>query len=155
MTADTLNRWLTLVANIGVLIGIVLLLMELNQNELNMRAQTRTDLSNGIIEILHVSASNPQLASLIRRADDGEELSADELQQYRHRSYALFRYLENIHYQYRLGLYEENEFSAQRNAWGSYLNRSSAAQAAWCNYRLTVSPEFRAEVDGLLQRSTC
>jgi len=155
LTADTLNRWLTLGANVGVLIGIVLLLMELNQTELMMRAQTRTELSNGIVEILHVSASNPQLASLIRRADDGEELSADEIQQYQHRSWALFRYLENIHYQYRLGLYDESEYLAQRNAWGGYLNRSKAAVAAWCKYRMTVAPEFRAEVDGQLHRSAC
>ena len=155
MTADTLNRWLTLGANVGVLIGIALLLIELNQNELMMRAQTRTELSNGIVEILSLSASNPQLASLTRRADDGEELSADEHLQYQHRSYALFRYLENLHYQYRLGLYDEHEFSTQRKAWESYLNRSKAAATAWCNYRFSVSPEFRAEVDGQLQRNKC
>ena len=155
MKADTLNRWLTLGANVGVLIGIALLLLELNQNELMMRAQTRTELSNGIVEILNLSAGNPQLASLIRRADDGEELSADELLQFQHRTYALFRYLENLHYQYRLGLYDEREFLTQRQAWETYLNRSNAAATAWCNYRLTVSPEFRAEVDGQLQRTNC
>lgn len=155
MTADTLNRWLTLGANVGVLIGIVLLLIELNQNETMMRAQTRTELSNGIVEVLSMSASNPQLAGLIRRADDGEELSAEELLQFEHRSFALFRYLENLNYQYRLGLYDEQEYSAQRNAWGSYLNRSKAAVMVWCDYRLTVSPEFRAEVDSQLQRHTC
>jgi len=155
LTADTLNRWLTLGANVGVLIGIALLLIELNQNELMMRAQTRTELSNGIVEILNLSASNPQLASLIRRADNGEELSADEYFQYQHRSFALFRYLENLHYQYRLGLYGEREFSAQRKAWESYLNRSKAAWKTWCVYRLTVSPEFRALVDGQLQQNSC
>ena len=155
MTADTLNRWLTLGANVGVLIGIALLLIELNQNEVMMRAQARTELSNGIVEILNLSASNPQLANLIRRADNGEELSADEYLQFEHRSFALFRYLENLHFQYRLGLYDEREFAAQRKAWESYLNRSKGALKAWCDYRYSVSPEFRALVDGQLQQNSC
>ena len=37
--ADKLNRWLTLGANVGVLVGIVLILIELRQNADLMRAQ--------------------------------------------------------------------------------------------------------------------
>jgi len=39
MDGDKVNRWLTLSANIGVLIGIILILAELNQNADLMRAQ--------------------------------------------------------------------------------------------------------------------
>ena len=39
MESDKVNRWLTLGANIGVLVGIILILIELNQNSDLMRAQ--------------------------------------------------------------------------------------------------------------------
>ena len=41
MDTDRLNRWLTLGANIGVLIGIVLLVIEVRQNNSNLVAQAR------------------------------------------------------------------------------------------------------------------
>ena len=74
MKAKRINDWLTLGANIGVLIGIILLLVELNQNSTMMRAQTRFEVSQGIVDLLNLSASNEQLASVLRRADSGEEL---------------------------------------------------------------------------------
>ncbi len=78
MKAKRINRWLTLGANFGVLIGIILLLVELDQTSTMMRAQTRNDVSQGIVDLLSLSANNEQLASLIRRADSGEELTPDE-----------------------------------------------------------------------------
>ena len=155
MKAKRVNRWLTLVANFGVLIGIILLLVELNQNSTMMRAQTRNEVSQGIVDLLSLSANNEQLASLMRRADSGEELTPDEYLQFQHRSFALFRYLENLHYQYRQGLFGEAEFATQREAWKIYLNSSEAAVAVWCLYKPTVSIEFRAEIDSTLNTYRC
>ena len=39
MNADRLNRWLTLTANIGVVLGLLLLIFELRQNQDLVRAQ--------------------------------------------------------------------------------------------------------------------
>ena len=41
MRSEKVNRWLTLGANVGVLIGILLLVVELSQNREMIRAQTR------------------------------------------------------------------------------------------------------------------
>jgi len=155
MKAKRLNEWLTLGANFGVLIGIILLIAELDQNSTMMRAQTRYAVSQGIVDLLSLSADNEQLASLLRRADTGETLTPDELLQYRHRTFAFFRYVENLHYQYQQGLFDEAEFVTQRKAWRAYLNYSEAAVKAWCEYRLSVSPEFRAEIDNALSTYTC
>ena len=50
MDADRLNRWLTLGANLGVLIGIALILVELNQNADLMRAQMTQARADNILE---------------------------------------------------------------------------------------------------------
>ena len=39
MNADSVNRWLTLGANLGVVIGLILLFVELNQNSSLVKAQ--------------------------------------------------------------------------------------------------------------------
>ena len=50
MDSHWLTRWLTLGANIAVLIGIVLVIVELTQNREMMRAQTRHDMAIGIVD---------------------------------------------------------------------------------------------------------
>jgi hypothetical protein len=51
MNPDSLNRWLTLGANVGVLVGLLLLVFELNQNRDMIRAQTRNEMAAGIVAI--------------------------------------------------------------------------------------------------------
>ena len=155
MDKDRLNRWLTLGANLGVLVGIILLILELDQNREMMRAQTRNEISVGIVDLLSQVATDTQLAGLIRRADSGEDLTPDELVQYEHRTAAMFRYFENVHYQYRLGLYDEAEFSKQKEAWRSYFARAKTGAAIWCDYRETTSAQFMAEIDSLLPTKSC
>jgi hypothetical protein len=147
MDSNKINRWLTLGANLGVLVGIILILIELNQNATMMRGQTRNDVSVELIDLMSQVVTNPQLASLIHKVNSGEVLTPEESIQFQHREIAMFRYFENVHYQYRQGLYDESEFSTQREAWKRYW--TPARVIFWCDYRSTVSPDFRAEMDSL------
>jgi len=145
-----LNRWLTLGANVAVLIGIVLLIVELDQNRDMMRAQIRHELAMGIVDLLQTPASNEQLADLMYRAQTGGELTPTELFQFQMRTNALFRYWEDVHYQYREGLYDDIEFGKQRGAWKASLSHSRQGRKYWCQVRSLYSPEFMAEMDNLL-----
>ena len=59
MNAEDLNRWLTLGANLGVLIGIILLTVELNQNSTLMRAQIFNERAGqGIAQFMTVAESS-------------------------------------------------------------------------------------------------
>ncbi len=150
-----MTRWLTIVANFAILVGLVLVLVELNQNRLMMRAQIRHDLSMGIVEMLNTPANNRQLSDLLYRAESGEELSGPDLFQFQLRSNALFRYWENVHYQYRLGLYDRTEFEKQRDAWEAFFARSQAHRDYWCAVRTLYSAEFMTEMDRLITDSPC
>jgi hypothetical protein len=149
------HQWLTLAANLGVLVGIILLVFELNQNRTMIRAQTRSELSTGIVDLFTAVAENPELASLRRRADAGEELGPDELYRYEIITRAFFRYWENVHYQYRQGLYDDSEFSRQKDAWRDYVRSSPALAGWWCAHRTEFSPEFASEFDVLLPTGAC
>jgi len=148
-------RWLSLLANVGALIGLLLIAAQLQQNRDLMRAQIRHDLAMGIVELLNVPAGNAQFASVLRRGELGESLTADEQFQFELRSNALLRYWEDVHYQYRQGLYDEVEYSAQKEAWGATLRRSRGLASYWCRVRELYSPEFMAELDALQPPNAC
>ena len=82
MKTGRLNSWLTLGANIGVLIGIILLLVELDQNRQMMRAQTRNVLSGQLSDFLLSTASDKDMSELKIRAEAGDDLSAEEERRY-------------------------------------------------------------------------
>ncbi len=63
MNADFVNRWLTLSANIGIVIGLILLIVELDQNRDMMRAQTRNVVAAETINLLTDIAYNDQYAA--------------------------------------------------------------------------------------------
>jgi len=153
--SDRLNKWLTLGANLGVLVGIILLIVELDQNRDMMRAQTRHDLAMGIVDLLQTPANNEQLADVIYRANAGDEITPKEAFQFEIRTNALFRYWEDVHYQYREGLYDDIEFARQREAWKNSFANSRRQGAYWCRVRLLYSPEFMNEMDGLLGDNPC
>ena len=153
MKAERLNRWLTLGANLGVLAGIGLLVFELGQNREMMRAQTRNEVAVQLVDLMSHVSTNPALASLLTRASSGEALTPAETTQLNHRHIAMFRYFENVHYQYRQGLYDESEFSTQQEAWRRFMD--DRTWSFWCTYRPTISREFRAAYDSLLAPRTC
>ena len=86
----------------------------------------------------------------MRRAALGEQLTEDEQFQFRLRSNALLRYWEDVHYQYRLGLYDEVEYSRQKAAWKASFASSVGFVKYWFEVRTLYSPRFAAEIDGLL-----
>ena len=154
MDKDRFNRWLSLAANLGVLAGIILLVFELGQNREMMRAQTRNEISVQLVDLLSQTASSDELSSLLFRSESGEPLSGEEKVQFQGRALAMLRYFENVHYQYRKGMYDEEEFSAQREAWRRFIS-NPAYVSIWCTWRATFSPEFGVAFEALFSTHTC
>jgi len=150
MSKDRLIQSIALTANCVTILGLLLVILQLRQNRTLMRAQVRHELASTIVDLLNTSANNSQLASVIRRAGVGEQLTADEQFQFQLRSNALLRYWEDVHYQYRLGLYDEIEYERQKAAWKATFANSAGFVRYWSEVRTLYSPRFAAEIDGLL-----
>lgn len=148
------GRTISILSNIGVLIGIVLLVFELNQSRQMMRAQTRTEIAQGSIAALNLRGTNSEVRGLCKRASSDEGLPQSERAQFSLLVSAVFRYHENVYYQYRLGLYDEAEFDAQRNAWREIYDQRGPA-IVWCRNRGTFSPDFVAEIGNLMTAHDC
>lgn len=149
-------RWLSLGTNLGALLGVVVLIFELQQTRELTRAQIRHEMAAGIVELLQVPAADEQLADILFRAETGGSLTDVEQFRFELRTNALLRYWEDVHYQYRVGLYEPEEYDRQRDAWGESLNRGAAPMVDyWCKVQALYSAEFRREMNALLSPDAC
>jgi hypothetical protein len=155
MSKERLIQWIALVANCVTILGLVLVIVQLQQNRILMRAQVRHELAGTIVDLLNSTANNSQLASVVRRGGIGEQLTDDEQFQFRLRSNALLRYWEDVHYQHRLGLYDDVEYSRQKEAWKTTFANSVGLVSYWCEVRPLYSPLFASEIDGLLPPHSC
>jgi hypothetical protein len=54
-----------------------------------------------------------------------------------------------VHYQYRLGLYDEVEYERQKAAWKATFANSVGFAHYWSEVRTLYSPRFASEIDGL------
>ena len=142
-------------ANLGVIAGILLLVVELNQNRDMMRAQTRNELARGLNEVLSFTINDAELADLSVRSNNGDQLTAAEAMRLRSRDELSFRYWENVHYQYRQDLYDESEFSRHRDTMNSVLSRNPRLVRYWCSERMLYSIPFMEFIDGLLSSQPC
>ena len=150
-----LGQSFQILGNVGVLVGILLLVYELGQNREMMRAQTRNDMAQGLAWLATQNLNDTEYADLRRRGDSGEELSGTERYQYIQYVFSWFRFWENQHYQYRVGLYDEVEFLKQREAYRNALANRPGWRNYWCSSGTTYSPEFSADIDELLAPYEC
>jgi len=114
MNLDNLNKWLTLISNLGVVIGIVLILAQLNQNEKLMQAQMSQERANlavqGSIASMH-SDYMPQIAAKRRAANSDREWIAEltpiEFQRVMAQYIGQVNSLRNQFYLYKQGFLSE------------------------------------------------
>ena len=155
MNAERASRWLTLLANVGVLLGIALLVVELDQNRDVMRAQMRHQLAAEGVAFLEATSHDGELADIIVRANKGEELNEVDMLRYEFRQRAYFRRAENSYYQYRQGFFDEDQYLGMVAAWKGYVNRFRSVAEVYCLARPTHSREFAELMDELVEIIEC
>ena len=108
MGSDKINSWLTLGANLGVLVGIILILMELNQNAALTRAQmvqSRADNLIGSYETRMHSEFWPAIRAKQRAAASTVDwLESLDPVEYERVQYLYFREINDIRSQYYMYL---------------------------------------------------
>ena len=157
MNADSVNRWLTLSANIGVVIGLILLLIELDQNSDLLRAQihqARSDTHVG--HRLNDVESEKWTAIRMKLADNGypqDETSIDALtpeELLRYGDYIAARHsdLDNLHYHYQQGYLDEEYYQYKVVC---AIRRNEPYWKKLGVFRTNVRPSFTAEIERIMQ----
>ena len=123
MDSDRLNRWLTLGANLAVLVGLVFLVVEINRNNEMMRAQTRSGITDAIIDNVKLGM-DPRVIVAYQKQRSGQPLSDEESILLNQIASATLRLWENTHYQYRNGLFDDAEFQADLAVWRQDMQKT-------------------------------
>jgi hypothetical protein len=79
MDNDRVNRWLSLGANVGVLVGIVLILIELNQNSDLMRAQISQSRADNLIESMEARMHSDYWPAVSAKLRVDGQMQADRI----------------------------------------------------------------------------
>ena len=135
-----------------MIIGILLLVYELNQNREMTQAQMRNAIAENLTNMLMLQASTPEFLEMGVKWEAGEPLTPEEELMFELTQYAFWRYRENVYYQYRRGLFEESEYLGQREVWLRSVNNDEMSRSIWCGRRDQQSAAFNAEIDGLMDR---
>ena len=93
MSMEKTNQIMGVFANVGVLLGIIFLAIELQQNNALMETRARAEFADRATSTMSLVAANPQLAEIIARPlaelSEGEQLQ---------RRYFFLRFMKNIEF---------------------------------------------------------
>ena len=156
MDNNRLNRWLTLLANIGVLVGLVLLILELRQTNdaiLGATYQARTETVENWDKWL-AETESVRTAILNYRGSDFQSLSREDQFILFELSIASFNRLDGLFYQYELGLLDEQYYSYMFKAeMAANVPRWKDAGLLETEYYQTgARPSFQNEVNKYVNR---
>ena len=162
MNMDNVNRWLTFVANIGVVAGIIFLAVEVRQNTESLDESRNLAAANAyqaraffFASSIKADGRSPEMveASVSFEAAGGENQPLEALatlspqDQRRIRGYYLARYVlyDNNYYQFRNGYLDESRY---RSIDARIIKRESPVWEA-LGSRDLETPEMTAEINRL------
>lgn len=147
-----LNSWITLATNVGVLVGIALLLVELSQNTDALKAQDEYANLDQWTEFFMSASQSPDLARVVIRGNASyASLSPEEALQYNGYIASFCAIAEQSFYSILSDRYYYGE-SEHGSLVRSVLS-SPGAREYWAANKSFLTPEFREWVDELLANS--
>ena len=149
-----LGKTITILANVGVLVGILLLVYELNQNRQMTAAQIRSDLADASMTLQLAAATSSDLRDIWLRILAGQEVQPFERARWQDFLGAMFRNWEHQHFQYRNGLYDATEYNGVQETWRQALSDPTIREV-WCGRESRMSGPFVAAIDEMFDGDAC
>lgn len=153
MKSKTTTDWLTIVSNLGVIIGLIFLTVEINQNSKIAAATAQLELAQDRREIFQYADSAIEIDWKFRFGEELsglEEVIASRIYEARFRSY------ETQWHFWRNGLVDDAQFEAYQILLEHTLNTPNTPRVLdlWNSLKSTFHPEFVQLVDQRLRRSS-
>ncbi|GJM12267.1 MAG: hypothetical protein DHS20C12_06700 [Pseudohongiella sp.] len=147
MNSKLVSDWLTIISNLGVLIGLIFLIVEINQNSRIASATAQLELAQDRREIYQYADSMIEIESRFRRDEevtDSEAVIAARFYESRIRSY------ETQWHFWRNGLVDDDQFEASQELLEGTINTPIIMQL-WNDTKDRYHPEFVRLVDERLK----
>ena len=151
MNMDSVNKWLMLVANIGVIAGIVFLAVEVSQNTKVAQSSARQESLNAELWLLEKGFEYPGIFGNNTTEIDIPNLSEDELFQAQVYYLAYFRVRENLWLQYDNGVLDEATWNSYRSTFVYEIGQEPGLKEFWTAVTSNFfTPAFVEDINGEL-----
>ena len=147
MNANNVNKWLTLSANIGVVIGLVLLIVEIDQNTEMMRAQINQSRTDTAISEQQAVFNSDYMPALLAKLNTREPFSEEETNRYETYFRSGNRNQDNNLWQYNQGFLGENTPRSIRGFAREVIGASEIGITTWDNQKYSYTDEYVAFVE--------
>lgn len=145
---DRLNDWISVLANLGVVVGIVFLVVEIRQNTEALRAETHLAMFQGAQQELFVTIDHPRMVTIA--ADPDEPVTFEDLARLDSFLTAALNARQYAWRQYRAGVLDEQTWVAETNII-ALLVGSERTRDWWENLgRVQFEDAFAADVDAII-----
>ena len=141
----------SILANIGVIIGIIFLVVELQQNTQAFRLASAQSYLTGSYNIDILIANDREFADLLIRGDSEDGLTSAEKLSLERWYYAVFRQWETVYYQHSSDALDTNFWVAYRNEIQKVLSRSPGMRKYWPTGVKSFIPSFQQEINSILE----
>ena len=147
MSAEKVNRWLSLGANFGVVIGLVLLIIEIGQTTEMMQAQINQSRTDTAISEQQAVFNSDYIPALVAKRDKGEPFSEQEMIRYRTYFRSGNRNQDNNLWQYNQGFLGENIPRSIRGFARTVIGGSEIGITTWDSQKYSYTDEYVAFVE--------
>jgi len=151
VNAEKLNSWLSLGANIGVVIGLILLIVEINQNTQLVRAQINQSRADTAMSEQQATYTSDVVPAMLAKVMREEQLTDEEMIRYRTYLRAFNRNQDNNLWQYNQGFLGENIPSSIRDAVRVVLGRNELSLSIWDRQKIAYTEEYVVFVEDAIE----
>ena len=153
MNAGKLNSWLSLAANFGVVVGLMLVIYEIRQNTEMMESQIHQSRTETALSEQQAVFNSDYMPAILVKVERDIPLTEEETQRYDGFFRAFNRNMDNQLWQFDRGLLGDNIPRSVANAVGAVIAGNSLAQEHWARMKVQYTDRYIAFVDSVMASS--
>ena len=142
MASTGVNKWLTLTAIVGVLLGLVLVAYELRQDSDLMRVQINQARADAAMLSNQQTFESAYIPQILIKIQQGDKLSAEEMMRYVTWFRAMNRNQDNVLRQYASGMLGEHTPRSIEDFARDAVGGSDCSREAWRITKIGYSDEY-------------
>jgi hypothetical protein len=148
------TAWMEVLANVGVLTGIIFLTVEVSQNTLATKREASWAIQSSISESISGVSNNPEVFKVVAKVYAGEELTRTERLLMSFKYHSSLTLMEGALMQYELGVINSTVIDSFSNELYMLTHGTEFARWNWKNQAASFSPLMQSHVAEVTERIT-
>ena len=148
------TAWMEVLANIGVLVGIIFLTIEVSQNTLATKSEASLAIQTSISESISEVSTNSEVFDVIAKVYADEDLTSKERLLASFRWHSILKMMEGALMQYDLGVIDSSVIDSFHNELYLVTHGTKFSRWNWKNQAHSFSSQMQRHVAEVIERET-